>query len=135
MNTKFINTIRQCLLLLLVFQTLNLSINSIEFCSSPLNDISENDKIDYIDSTIEFLVENVLGFPKHTFDDRLYNADIARMEQGITHFDLKNFKIVNLLSDLTELNLQSTNIIHSNENIITLCLLEAPFKPPREMFV
>jgi len=72
---------------LLVVQTLNLSVNSLDFYT-PVNISNSIEDQDYVDSMVEFLVENVLGFSKHTIDDKA-NTDNFSKQQINIHFDLK----------------------------------------------
>ena len=73
MNAVIKNIALKYFILLLVVQTLNLSVNSLDFYSQ-INASNTTDDQDYVDSMVEFVVENVLGFSKHTFHDKA-NAD------------------------------------------------------------
>lgn len=128
------NIARQFLLLLLVVQTLNLSINSIDFykASKIANTV---DNQDYVDSIIEFLVENVLGYSKNTFHDKANANNNTKQNQNIAHFDLKCFP--DSLNTFNFLTFQKDvdYIIHKNDKVIILFCEEVRPNPPQSQSV
>lgn len=119
------------LLFLFVMQTLNLSINSIEFYNSSSKVAADIDDLDYIDSMVEFMFEDVMGFSKHSFDDHAYNNDIAKIQQNVLHLDLRTIQYPKLLADLKENNIGHFEVIISNEDAICLCYREVLPEPPQ----
>ena len=130
MKLSFKNIIGHGLVLLLAIQTLNLSINSIEFYNTPSKIVTDVDDLDYIDSIIEFVCENVMGCSKYTFHDRAISGNIVKL-QHIAHLDLKTAQYPRLLSDIKEQHLSPYRIIPSDENSIYLCYKEVLPQPPQ----
>jgi hypothetical protein len=128
------NIICRCIVLLLAVQTINLSINSLEFYNTPSKAVTDVDDLDYIDSMIEFLVENVMGFSKHTFDDKAYSNDIAKLQQNIVHWDLKWYHYSMPMADLKETQCTNVNIIPTNDKALTFYYQEVRPKPPQFIF-
>jgi len=128
------NIIFQCLLIFLVVQTLNLSINSVDFYRPSKISNSVDDQ-DYVDSMIEFLVENVLGFSKNTFHDKAYADNNSKQQQNITHFDLKWFPDTLIISDFGESQKEIVHNIPKNENVIILYSNEVRPNPPQSLSV
>jgi hypothetical protein len=135
MRSVFKNIIYRSLILLFAVQTLNLSISSIDFQNTSSKVTADVDDLDYVDSMVEFLVENVIGFSKHTFDDRAYNNDIARLQQNIVHWDWKWSRYSIIISNLKETQRPNITIIPSNEKALSLYYQEVRPKPPRFLFV
>ena len=118
------------LILLLVVQTLNLSINSHDFYT-PAEISNSTDNQDYVDSMIEFLIENMLGFSKDTFHDKANADNLSRQQQNLVHFDLK--WLPNSLSffDNQEIANVIINIVPQDDRLISLYFKEVPAKPPQ----
>jgi hypothetical protein len=115
---------------IIVFQAVNLSINSVCFYETFGKTVSV-DAPDYVDSMIEFLVENVLGFSKHTFHDQANGNDIAKMKLNILYYD---FRCNYLLDSLHLFNDSNNTLIQpypANENAILLCYKEVIPNPPQ----
>ena len=123
------------LILFLVVQTLNLSINSIDFYSQENVTSNSADNQDYIDSMIEFLVENVLGYSKDTFHDKANVDNFSRQIQNNIHFDLKWLPNSVLFTDNHELANEIINIVPQNDRITNLYFKEVPIKPPQVLSV
>jgi hypothetical protein len=86
---------------------------------------------DYVDSIIEFVFENMLGFSKSTFHDKANANNFSRQQQNNVHFDLKWLPNTVLLFAchfaLNEIN----NVVPLDERIINLYYKEVPAKPPQ----
>ena len=123
------------LILFLVVQTLNLSINSIDFYSQENVTSNSADNQDYIDSMIEFLVENVLGYSKDTFHDKANVDNFSRQIQNNIHFDLKWLPNSVLFTDNRELANEIIKIVPQNDRITNLYFKEVPIKPPQVLSV
>ena len=118
------------LILLLVVQTLNLSINSLDFYTA--TEISNSaDNQDYVDSMIEFVVENMLGFSKDTFHDKANADNFSRQQQNLVHFDLKWLPNSLLFIDNHEIANVIINLVPQNDRLISLYFKEVPAKPPQ----
>jgi hypothetical protein len=116
----------------IAFQAINLSINSASFYDSVSSTVSVDDP-DYVDSMIEFLVENVLGFSKNTFHDKANGNDIAKMKLNILYHDLK----CNYLVDSLHLFEETYTIVQpypANEDAVLLCYREVIPNPPQTTF-
>jgi hypothetical protein len=120
----------QSLILLLVVQTLNLSMNSLDFYT-PLNGSNSIEEQDYVDSMIEFVVENVLGYSTHTFHDKANADNFSRQQQNNVHFDLKWLPNSISFIDNHEIANEIINIVPKNDRIINLYFKEVPAKPPQ----
>ena len=128
------NIASQCLIFFLIVQTLNLSINSLDFYT-PLKVTNTIHDDDYIDSMIEFLVENVMGFPKDTFSDKANPNNFSKLQQNITHFDLKWFPNSLVISDLEATYKQLVYNIPKDEKISMLFYKEVRPNPPQLLSV
>ena len=124
----------QCLILFLTIQTFNLSIDSLGFYT-PLKTASPVEDPDYIDSMVEFLVENVMGFSKDTFRDKANSNNFSKQQQNIAHFDFKWFPNSIVISDLEETQKQLVYIIPKNERIVILFCKEVRPNPPQLQLV
>lgn len=124
----------QSLIFFLTVQTLNLSINSLDFYA-PINVSNSIEDQDYVDSMIEFLVENLLGFSKNTFHDKANIDNFSKQQQNIAHFDLKWFPNSMLFSDIETTQNEIVYMISKNEKVINLYFKEVPAKPPQFLSV
>jgi hypothetical protein len=124
----------QFLLVFLVVQTLNLSINSIDFYAPVKTSTSAEDQ-DYVDSVIEFLVENVLGFSKDTFHDKAYADNNSKQQQTVVHFDLKWVPDSLVTYDLDATQKDIAHFVMKNDKVINLYYKEVPAKPPQLLSV
>jgi hypothetical protein len=122
------------LLIFLIVQTLNLSINSLDFYT-PVNPAASTMNDDYVDSMVEYLVENLMGYPKDTFHDKAYADNYSKQQQNITHFDLKWIPKSLLISDISETVKEIENAIPKNEKAVNLYFKEVPAKPPQLLSV
>jgi len=129
------NIVYHFLIFFLVVQTLNLSVNSIDFYSQENVTSNSADNQDYIDSMIEFLVENVLGYSKDTFHDKANTDNFSRQIQNNIHFDLKWLPNSLLFTDNHELANEIINIVPQNDRITNLYFKEVPIKPPQVLSV
>jgi len=123
-----------CLIFFLIVQTLNLSINSLDFYT-PLKVSNAIHNDDYVDSMVEFLIENVMGFSKDTFRDKADPDNFSKQQQNITHFDLKWLPTALVISDLEatyKLNLYN---IPKDEKINILFYKEVRPNPPQFLSV
>jgi dsDNA-binding SOS-regulon protein len=128
------NILFQFFILLLVTQTLNLSLSSLDFYTS--NKISNSlEDQDYVDSMVEFVVENVLGFSKYTFHDKANADNFSKQLQNNIHFDLKWLPGSALFTDNHETEKDIVNIVPKNDKIINLYFKEVPAKPPQILSV
>jgi hypothetical protein len=134
MNRIFKNIISQSIILLLVFQVINISFNSASFYYS-LQAKTAVDDPDYIDSMIEFLVENVLGCSKNMFHDRSNGNDIAKIQQNILYVDLDWRHNTTAIFELNEIYKRKINIISENEKAIIQYYKEVTPKPPQLLSV
>lgn len=124
----------QSLILLLVVQTLNLSINSFDFYS-PINTSHSIVDQDYVDSMIEFVVENMLGFSKSTFHDKANADNTSRQQQNNVHFDLKWLPNTVLFTHNILNTNEIINFVPQNDRIINLYYKEVPAKPPQALSI
>ncbi len=124
----------QFLLIFLVVQTLNLSVNSIDFYT-PSKTANSVDDQDYVDSMIEFLVENTLGFSKDTFHDKAYADNNCKQQQNVTHFDLKWFPDSLVTYDLETIQNDIVHFVHKSDKVVNLYYKEVPAKPPQLLSV
>ena len=123
-----------CLIFFLIVQTLNLSINSLDFYT-PLKVTNTFHNDDYVDSMVEFLVENVMGFSKDTFSDKADPDNFSKQQQNITHFDLKWVPKSLIITDFSEAVNEITKIVPKDERIVNLYFKEVPAKPPQTLLV
>lgn len=128
------NIASKCLILFLVVQTLNLSINSLDFYT-PLKVANLIEDQDYVDSMIEFVVENVLGFSKDTFHDKANIDNFSKQQQNIAHFDLKWLPNSLIISNLQVAIEKISYIIPKDEKIIILYYKEVRPNPPQLLSV
>ena len=124
------NSLFQFFILLLVTQTLNLSLSSLDFYTSDKISNSLEDQ-DYVDSMVEFVVENVLGFSKHTFHDKANANNFSKQLQNNVHFDLKWLPNSLLFTDNHETEKDIVNVVSKNDRVINLYFKEVPAKPPQ----
>ncbi|MEI6752604.1 MAG: hypothetical protein WCK78_05490 [Paludibacter sp.] len=120
----------QFLILLLIVQTLNLSINSIDFYK-PIEISNSSDNQDYVDSMIEFVVENMLGYSKDTFHDKANADNFSRQQQNLIHFDLKWLPNSQSYVNNQEISFLIISIIPQSDRLISLYFKEVPAKPPQ----
>lgn len=120
----------QGLLILLVVQTINLSINSVDFYNT-LNTTVANDDQDYVDSMIEYIVENVFDFSKDTIHDKANMDNSSKQQQALFHIDLKWFPTDIVISNFDESIRLVINVIPRNEQFQNLYFKEVPAKPPQ----
>jgi len=128
------NIASRFLIFFLVTQTLNLSINSLDFYT-PLKVTNSFNDDDFIDSMIEFMFENVMGYPKNTFNDKANVNNSSKQQQNITHFDLKWVPKSLIITDFSEAVNEITKIVPKDERIVNLYFKEVPAKPPQTLLV
>jgi len=124
----------QCLILFLIVQTLNLSINSLDFYT-PLKIANSIEDQDYVDSMVEFLVENILGYSKHTFNDKANPDNFSKQQQNIVHFDLKWLPSALVISDLEATYVDNAYNIPKDEKISILFCKKVRPNPPQFLAV
>lgn len=124
----------QFLLIFLVVQTLNLSINSIDFYT-PSKITNSADDQDYVDSLIEFLFENGLGFSKDTFHDKAYADNNCKQQQTVVHFDLKWIPDTLVTYELEGTQKDVAHFLMRNDEVVNLYYKEVPAKPPQPLSV
>lgn len=130
MNRFIRNSLSQFFIFLLVVQTLNLSINSAGFYMAE-NTTNSAKEQDYVDSMIEFVVENILDFSTHTFHDKASAYNFSKQQHINVHFDLKWLPGSALCFDNNEIIKELDNNVPKNEKIINLYYKEVPAKPPQ----
>jgi len=135
MNAVIKNIALKYFILLLVVQTINLSINSVDFYNTSNITAQGDDDTDYVDSMLEYVVENVLGFSKHTFHDKANADNFSKQIQNNIHFDLKWLPNSLLFTDNHETEKDIVNIVPQNDRIINLYFKEVPAKPPQILSV
>lgn len=113
---------------------INLSFNSASFYYS-LQAKTALDDPDYIDSMIEFLVENVLGCSKNTFHNKSNGNNIAKIQQNILHVDLEWIHDAKSSFDPNKFFKKKSSIISKNENVLIQYYKEVTPKPPQLLFV
>lgn len=124
------NITSHCLIFFLIVQTLNLSVNSLDFYT-PLKVTNTFHDDDYIDSMMEFMIENVMGYPKDTFSDKATPDNNSKQQQNITHFDLKWLPTALVISDLEASYRQVEYNIPKDEKISILFYKEVRPNPPQ----
>jgi len=134
MNLKLKNIAGRILIFFLVVQTLNLSVNSLDFYTAIKTTNSVQDE-DFVDSMIEFLVENVMGFSKDTFHDKANVDNNSKDQQNIAHFDLKWLPKILLITELSETVNEIKKQIPMNDRLVNLYFSEVPVKPPQFLSV
>lgn len=134
MKVFFKDIVFQSLIMLLAVQTLNLSVNSIGFYNT-LSSTAATDNEDYVDSMVEYVVENVLGYSKDTFHDKA-NIDYAsKQQQTPVHFDLKWYPNDISIFYLNEAINKIITIVPRNEQFLNLYFKEVSCKPPQSEIV
>jgi 5,10-methenyltetrahydromethanopterin hydrogenase len=128
------NIIFQGLIFFLVAQTINLSINSLDFYT-PLKVINSFNDDDFVDSMVEFIVENVMGYPKNTFNDKANVNNTSKQQQSIAHFDLKWIPKSLIITDFSEAVNEISQVVPKDEQIVNLYFKEVPAKPPQFLFI
>lgn len=118
------------IILLIALQVINLSIDSVDFYSSITANANIDDQ-DYTDSMLEFVVENVLGFSKHTIHDKADNNSTSKMQQNSMHWDVKLFYTTTLKSALKEVQTDKSSFFFTNDKAVTLYYSEVSPKPPQ----
>ena len=134
MRNVFKNIISKFIIFFLIVQTLNLSIDSLGFYT-PLKITNTFQDDDYVDSMIEFLVENVLGYPKNTFSDKANPDNFSKLQQNIVHFDLKWFPNALVISELGATYKQLVYNIPEDEKISMLFYKDVRPNPPQFLSV
>lgn len=134
MRLFFKNIVFRCMILLLVVQTLNLSINSLDFYT-PLKITSTLEDQDYIDSMVEFLVENVMGFSKDTFHDKANPDSASKLQHFAAHLDFKWLPNSVIKYDLAVTQKQVVYNIPKDEKINILFIKEVRPNPPQFLAV
>lgn len=118
------------IILLLVFQVINLSFSSASFYISYQKEANVDDP-DYIDSMIEFVVENILGFPKNTFHDKSNGNSMAKILQNSMHFDWDTHWNEIKIADLGIIDLIKQHVVPRNESFILEYYKTVIPKPPQ----
>lgn len=134
MKSRIKNIAIQCFIFFLVVQTMNLSINSLDFYTPSKITNSLEDQ-DYVDSMIEFLVENVLGYSKDTFRDKANVDNFSKQQQNLVHFDLKWLPNSSIISDLEVFHKEIAYLIPKDEKISFLFYKEVRPNPPQPLSV
>jgi len=133
MRCRIKNICRDCLVLLMAVQIVNLSIDSVGFYCS-LVDTTSVHHWDYDDSMIEYFVENILGCPSTTFHDQANNNNTSKQQQNILHLDLKCNHLI-AFSDFFQIQKKVANFIPDNEKAVILYNQEVLPKPPQHLSV
>ena len=120
--------------MLLVVQTFNLSINSLDFYT-PLKITSSLEDQDYVDSMVEFLVENVMGFSKDTFHDKANPDNASKLQHFATHLDFKWLPNSVIKYDLAVTQKQVVYNIPKDEKINILFIKDVRPNPPQFLAV
>lgn len=127
------NRISQFLIFLLIVQTLNLSTTSFSI-HTPENLPNTLDEKDYVDSMLEFVVENMLDFSKHTFHEKSIANNFPKQQQANFHVDLKWLPDHVQIFDVNIAANSIENVIPRNERFANLYFKEVPIKPPQLLF-
>ena len=133
MRCRIKNICRNCLVLLMAVQIVNLSIDSVGFYCS-LVDTTSVHHWDYDDSMIEYFVENILGCPSTTFRDQANSNNTSKQQQNILHLDLKCNHLI-AFSDFFQIQKNVANFIPDNEKAVILYSQEVLPKPPQHLSV
>jgi hypothetical protein len=131
MSSIIKNIALKYLILLLVVQTINLSINSVDFYNTFNIAAVNDDDSDYVDSMVEYVVENLFGFSSHTIHDKANIDNSSKQQQTSLHIDLKWFPNDVVISDIYESMSLNVSIVPKNEQLISLYFKEVPVKPPQ----
>ena len=134
MRLFFKNIVFRCMIVLLVVQTLNMSINSLDFYT-PLKGTNSLEDQDYIDSMVEFLVENVMGFSKDTFHDKANPDNASKLQHFAAHLDFKWLPNSVIKYDLAVTQKQVVYNIPKDEKINILFIKEVRPNPPQFLAV
>lgn len=129
MKIRFKNIAFQALIGLLAIQTLNLSVNSIDFYDTPVG-VTTPANQDYVDSILEYLVENVLGYSKDTIKDKANPECSSKQQQTPVHIDLKWYPGNEESTNFCESVKDVSPIIPRTELVRNLYFEEVPVKPP-----
>ncbi|GAT63554.1 hypothetical protein [Paludibacter jiangxiensis] len=121
------------IILLIALQVVNLSVDSVDFYTQT-NSHSAMDDQDYTDSMLEFVVENMLGFSKHTLHDKANNNSTSKMQQNSMHWDVKLFYTTTPKSAVKELADNRLSYFITNDKAVTLYYSEVSPKPPQCIF-
>jgi hypothetical protein len=130
MNAVIKNIALKYFILLLVVQTINLSINSIDFYNTYKVE-TETDNSDYVDSMLEFVLENVIGYSKDTMRDKANPDGTAKQQQIPVYIELKWFPLHTLISRTNESISEILIHIPRSEEFQNLYFKEVPSKPPQ----
>jgi hypothetical protein len=133
MRTSIKNIAGTFLILLIALQVVNLSVDSVDFYTQ-VNSHSMMDDQDYTDSMFEFVVENMLGFSKHTLHDKANNNSTSKMQQNSMHWDVKLFYITTPKSAVKEAADNRLSYFITNDKAVTLYYSEVSPKPPQLIF-
>ena len=119
------------LVLIIMIQVINLSVDSLGFYTET-SAVANFDDQDYTDSMLEFIVENVLGYSKHTIHDKANSNSTSKMQQYAFHWDVKLFYTSMNLAVNTAENF-SSNFFLMNDRLVNLCNSEVLPKPPQSL--
>ncbi len=133
MRASVKNIICTCIILMIALQVVNLSIDSVDFYTQ-IDNRSNIDDQDYTDSMLEFVVENVLGFSKHTLHDKANNNSTSKMQQNSMHWDVKLFYTTTPKSAVKEVVDNRLAFFITNDKAVTLYYSEVSPKPPQPLF-
>ncbi|MDP4272455.1 MAG: hypothetical protein Q8909_20395 [Bacteroidota bacterium] len=133
MRASVKNIVGTFIILLIALQVVNLSIDSVDFYTQ-VNSHSTMDDQDYTDSMLEFVVENMLGFSKHTLHDKANNNSTSKMQQNGMHWDVKLFYTTTPKSAVKELSDNRLSYFITNDKAVTLYYSEVSPKPPQFIF-
>lgn len=133
MRASVKNIVGTFIILLIALQVVNLSIDSVDFYTQA-NSHSAMDDQDYTDSMLEFVVENMLGFSKHTLHDKANNNSTSKMQQNSMHWDVKLFYTTTPKSAVKELSDNRLSYFITNDKAVTLYYSEVSPKPPQFIF-
>jgi hypothetical protein len=111
----------------------NLSIDSVDFYS-PSQITTPVKDLDYDDSMIEYLVENVMGCPTTTFHDQANSNNPSKQQQNILHLDLKCDHLM-AFSDFNQIQKKIVTFFPKNEKAVILYNKEVLPKPPQHLSV
>jgi hypothetical protein len=109
---------------------LNLSINSIDFYRAD-RERGALEQNDYVDSMIEFMVENVMSFSRHTLHAKANMANNSKQQASATHVVLKWFASYTVILNEPAISHCSTNQAQKNDSLVNLYFKEVPVKPPQ----
>ncbi|MTK53418.1 hypothetical protein [Paludibacter sp.] len=133
MRASVKNIVSTFIILLIALQVVNLSVDSVDFYTQVDNHSAMDDQ-DYTDSMLEFVVENMLGFSKHTLHDKANNDSTSKMQQNSMHWDVKLFYTTTPKSAVKELADNRLSYFITNDKAVTLYYREVSPKPPQFIF-